>query len=379
MARLTRILSIDGGGVRGILPAQVLVRLERKIRRKSGDPGAGIADCFDMLAGTSTGGLLVCLLLSPDPENPDRPRFTAEDAVRIYLRRSRGIFSVPFRHRIRSLGGIADERYPAAGLERALDQQFGALKLSQLLKPCLITAYDIRRRRAFFFTQQDARRTPGRDFLVRDVARSTAAAPTFFECAQIPSGAGVRYPMIDGSVFANNPALCAYAEAGHALRGHPGPSRMALLSLGSGRVSRPYDYDEARDWGAVEWVRPLIDIMMSGGSETVHYQLERLFGAIRRPERYLRVDTALPPAHADMDNANRGNLTELRRIGERLGREYDPELERFADLLLESRPERRGEERAIPGQQATRAHAASPPRSVLREPGGSGARPRHDG
>ena len=110
MARLTRILSIDGGGVRGIIPAQVLVRLERKIRRKSGDAGARIADCFDMLAGTSTGGLLVCLLLSPDLENPDRPRFTARDAVRLYLQRSGEIFSIPLPHRISSLEGLTDER-----------------------------------------------------------------------------------------------------------------------------------------------------------------------------------------------------------------------------------------------------------------------------
>jgi len=368
MPRLTRILSIDGGGVRGIIPAQVLVRLERKIRQKSGDAEAGIADCFDLLAGTSTGGLLVCLFLSPHPDNPSRPCFTARDAVRLYLKRSEEIFSIPLRHRITSLEGVLDERYPATGLDRALDEYFGTLKLSRLLKPCLITAYDIRRRRAFFFTQHDARRRRSRDFLVRDVARATSAAPTFFECAQIGSSAGVRYPMIDGSVFANNPALCAYTEARRALQGHPGPSRMALLSLGTGRVRRPYAYDEARHWGAVDWIRPLIDIMMSSGSETVHYQLTHLFGAIHRSERYLRVDTELLPGNADMDNAGKGNLAELRTIGERLARRYDTELDRFADLLLGSRQERDGERGATPLWPQTRELAASRRRAAPGEP-----------
>src|SRR5947207_3704233 len=82
--RPMRILSIDGGGIRGIIPGQVLVALEKKIQQLSGDNSKRIADVFDLIAGTSTGGILTCLYLCPDA-NSARPRFSAADAVDLYL------------------------------------------------------------------------------------------------------------------------------------------------------------------------------------------------------------------------------------------------------------------------------------------------------
>jgi patatin-like phospholipase/acyl hydrolase len=345
MTSLTRILSIDGGGIRGIIPAQVLVALERKLQRKTGDPTTHIADHFDLIAGTSTGGILTCIYLSPDPEHPARPRFSAEQAVDLYLRRGAEIFSIPLWHKIKSGAGAFDERYPADGLEKALKDLLGDLKLSQLLKPCLITAYDIKRRRTVFFTQYDAQARSGRDFRARDVARATSAAPTYFECANVTSRTRVRYPMIDGSVFANNPALCAFAEARHALPGKPRADQTLILSLGTGLVKTPYDYAEAKDWGAVGWIRPLIDIMMSGAAETVDYQLGQIFSSVGKPQHYLRIDTALDPRNADMDNASAENLAELRDIGQELSQTMRSELDRFAEMLLEAAPPAAGRPR----------------------------------
>ena len=112
MARFTRILSIDGGGIRGIIPAQILVSLEEKLRQQTGDRGARIADYFDLIAGTSTGGILTCVYLCPDRGDPKRPRFTAEEAVDLYFERGDEIFDIPVWHRVRAAGGLRDEKYP---------------------------------------------------------------------------------------------------------------------------------------------------------------------------------------------------------------------------------------------------------------------------
>jgi patatin-like phospholipase/acyl hydrolase len=327
-----RILSIDGGGIRGIIPGQILIALEKHLKTRSGDPTARIGDYFDLIAGTSTGGILTCLYLCPDPERPGRPRFSAEDAVALYFERGAKIFEIPIWHKIASAGGVADEKYPANGLEDAARDYLGELKLSELIRPCLVTAYDITRRRTFFFTQHDARRTDSRNFLVRDVARATSAAPTFFECARVTSVTGVGYPMIDGGIFANNPTLCAYAEA--RTMGCPTAKDMSILSIGTGDSQKRYDYDSAKDWGALGWIRPVLDIMMSGVAETVDYQLRQMFRAVGAPERYLRIQAELRGEHADMDNAEPQNLAYLKELGTETAEVHAKELETFAGFLV---------------------------------------------
>ncbi len=198
---MKRILAIDGGGIRGIVPGLVLASLEEKLQRRSQNPDARLADYFDFVAGTSTGGILTCLYLCPMADNPQKARFSARDAVDLYVANGGSIFNVSLWQRIRSLSGVADEKHNAGELERLLKLYFGNIKLSQLLKPCFIPSYDIHGRTEFFFTQHEARRKGnGYDFLIRDVCRATSAAPTYFEPALIPALDGVSYPLVDGGV-----------------------------------------------------------------------------------------------------------------------------------------------------------------------------------
>ena len=335
MSKLTRILSIDGGGIRGIIPGQVIVVLEEKLKKRTHDSNARIADFFDLVAGTSTGGILTCIYLCPDlGRDPTRPRFSAKQAVGLYMERGDKIFNVSLWQRIRSAGGARDEIYDAAELEKTLDDYLGELKLSQLLKPCLITAYDIKGRRAKFFTQHDARDKKMHDYLVKDVARATSAAPVFFEAARIKSLSKVPYPLIDGGVFANNPALCAYAEVRHQFSDKPTAKDMTILSIGTGDMDKPYDYKSVKNWGALKWIRPMIDIMMSGVSETVDYQLSQIFDTIDCPEQYLRVNARLNKANPDMDDASSENLIALQEDGTGIAEKFDEELDSFIQFLL---------------------------------------------
>ncbi len=261
--KLTRILSIDGGGIRGVIPGQVVVQLEKKLQKFSGNPHARVSEYFDLMAGTSTGGILTCVYLCPDDDDPKKSRFSASDAVDLYNKKGGRIFDLPFLHKLRTAGGVFDEKYPAGTMEELLKEYFGEIKLSQLIKPCLITAYEITRRAAYFFTQLDAAKHEGFDFLVCDVARATSAAPTYFEAIKILSVSGVPYTLVDGGVFANNPAMCAYSEARKIVfdehRVKPTAAEMLILSLGTGYTRKPYKHEKAKDWGAVQWIKPIID------------------------------------------------------------------------------------------------------------------------
>ncbi|UCB42980.1 MAG: patatin-like phospholipase family protein [Dehalococcoidales bacterium] len=335
MAKLTRILSIDGGGIRGLIPAMVLVSLEQKLKEKTGNPDMRIADAFDLIAGTSTGAILTCGCLCPDLEgDPMKPRFSAEQIKELFVTRGGEIFEASLWQKICSVGGLNKERYGAKALETVMDEYFKDLTLSNLLRPCLITAYDIERRHAKFFTQHTASEQTKNDYLVRDVIRAATAVPTYFPVARVESVTGIRSPLIDGSVFAGNPALCAFAEARKKLAGSPSTEQMAILSLGTGHIARPYEYRRVRDWGGLRWVAPLIDIMLSSVAETVNHQLTNIFDAAGVLGQYLRVDRELREANSALDDASPENLDALQQDGMQNAIEFGDKLDEFVHLLV---------------------------------------------
>ena len=337
---MKKILSIDGGGIRGIIPGRILVELETKLQERTGNPQARVADFFDFFAGTSTGGILTCLYLCPDKDNPAISRFSAQEAVDLYLKKGGHIFDTTVWQRVRSGGGVLDEKYDAEPLEKLLKRYFGDVRLSQLRKPCIIPAYDIERRESHFFAQHDfARKGPGSDFLIRDVARATSAAPTYFEAANIDSLSQVSYSLVDGGVFANNPALCAYSEVRNA-RKDPKAADMMIVSIGTGSQNRPYEYADAKNWGQIGWVRPVIDIMMAGASETTDYHLTRMFSAVNQSDQYIRLQPAnLGDASPDMDDAREKNIKALLQVGTETAQNCHDELNRIVEILVNDGPD----------------------------------------
>ena len=135
MPKYTRILCLDGGRIRGIILGQVLVNLERFLTAKAGKD-TRLADCFDLIAGISTGGILTCAYLLPDTENPRRPKYTAEQAVDIYFFEPVVPSSTFLLHWVNTASGLSHEMYSSAGIDTALDDYIGETPLSQLLRPC---------------------------------------------------------------------------------------------------------------------------------------------------------------------------------------------------------------------------------------------------
>jgi len=332
-----RILCIDGGGIRGIIPGSLLVYLEEKLKELDDNPDGRLADYFDMIAGTSTGGILSCAYLCPDRENHMRPKFEARDALKLYVEKGKDIFTPSIWHRLKSGGGILDEKHSEDKLEKYFNEYFGDARLSELIKPCLITAYDTERRSSFFFTSHNAEEKD-LDFYLKDVARSTSAAPTYFEAAAIKSLSGIFYSLVDGGVYANNPSMCAYAEARKTDFGwidKPRAADMLILSLGTGTVEKQYLYEDIKNWGAISWIRPVIDIMMSGVSETVNHQLLQIFDSVNKPGSYLRISPDLLEASPEMDEASDKNIKHLLDAGEAAVEANRSKLDDFAEKLLE--------------------------------------------
>jgi patatin-like phospholipase/acyl hydrolase len=336
-----RILALDGGGVRGILPGQMLAKLEHKLQARTGDPEKRLADYFDFFAGTGTGGILSCAYLTPVKDKMRTPRFSASQIVDFYIKYAGTIFNDTLDHKIITLGGFLDEKYNAEGLEKTFIDHFENIQLSHLLKPCAITAYDIYRRRGHLFTQHTASK-PSADFYVRDVVRATSAIPTYFECKEVMSLSGVSYPLIDGSIFANNPALCAVAEASklffatRARKQQATLANMLILSLGTGLPKVQYSYDDVKNWGLAKWTRPLQRMSASANAEAVDYQLQQLYAATGASNQYLRINPELPvDVAADIDNVQPQNLQALKELGDATFEALEDKLDTFVSLMLE--------------------------------------------
>ena len=277
-----KVLAIDGGGIRGLIPALVLAEIERRTERR-------IADLVDMIAGTSTGGILACALGRPEP-------LPAAEVASLYVEEGPKIFDRSLLKQITSLGGYLDERYDSKGLVRALERYLGDTPMSAATVPLLLTSYDTESR-AIHLLRSEGEHSG--DSMV-EASHATSAAPTYFEPVQL--GAAT---LIDGGVFAINPSLCAYAEVGGTLD--------LLVSLGTGSHTRPLPYDKIKDWGQLEWARPVIDVVFDGGQDAVDLQLRSLLS-----DRYIRLQTELEAAGDELDDASTRNLELLRQEAEGL-------------------------------------------------------------
>jgi patatin-like phospholipase/acyl hydrolase len=181
---------------------------------------------------------------------------------------------------------------------------------------------------------------------MRDIARSTSAAPTYFRPAEIASTYGAPLFLVDGGMFANNPSMCAYAEA-RTLQfskildredkpDWPNATEMVMISIGTGSQGEPYVYSKAKKWGVVGWLKPLIDILMSGNSETVHFELNQMFGATDPANRanYFRLEPTVETARSSMDLATPENMHELEEAGKTFVANNVEELNKIVDLLI---------------------------------------------
>ncbi len=323
MTKKITILSLDGGGIRGIISCIILKYIEEQLQQKD-NANAKLGDYFDLIAGSSTGGILASVLLFPDEKG--KAKFSIQKAFELYSEKGEDIFHVSLWEKLINPFGLFNEKISQDELEKHLHEFFGGLELKNFIKPSLITAYDIENRHAKIFNSINAQAATD-NFFVRDICRATSAAPTYFQPARIKSMYGQVLSLIDGGLFANNPALCAYAEARKMPFGeifntsekpnYPVVNDMMLVSVGTGTEMKTYPYKKLENAGKIKWISPIIDILFSSNAETVDYQLTQMFGALgkRNQKNYYRINPSLKNASPEMDNVKKQNMEALIQAG----------------------------------------------------------------
>jgi len=324
-----RILAIDGGGVRGILPATLL----RQLEIEAGQP---ISQLFDLIAGTSTGAILGAMLALPKESESNEPKFSANDGIKLYLDKSPYIFKTTLLRRIRTLSGLANAQYSNANKRKVIEEYIGDMKITDLLVDILVPSFDIREGKPYFFKTSKAMQDSNCNFKVADVLDATSCAPTFFPPHKVvgydaPEQYGYR-SFVDGALTANSPALCALAEAYHNY--DVDPDNTVLVSLGCGDGGVGVDHEQAKSWGGLNWAPFFPNVMLSSSVNTVHYQL----GNVVPPNHYFRVQTEIPVAHSDIDNVSEANLKWLEDYGSKVALQCKDQLQELAKVLKNLAP-----------------------------------------
>lgn len=275
-----QILSLDGGGIKGLFSASVLAKLED-------DLGMSIVDHFDLIVGTSTGGLIALGLgigLKP------------REIVRFYVENGPHIF--PRHLGFRSISHWVYRKFPRASLRNALQERFQDKRLADCSTRLVIPSYNLGDDDVYLF------KTPHHERLKRDykvplwqVGLATTAAPTYFESFKELDS----LRLIDGGVWANNPTMVGIAEAVSML-GVP-LQNISVLSMGT---SDPVKGRRRHlDWGGrLGWAKSAVDVVLRGQSLGTHKQAAHLLGA----DKVLRIDPRVPDKFFALDRLNTDEL-----------------------------------------------------------------------
>ncbi|KAL6982875.1 Proteolipid protein 2 [Sarracenia purpurea var. burkii] len=336
---LITVLSIDGGGIRGVIPGTILGFLESELQKLDGED-ARIADYFDVIAGTSTGGLVTAMLTAPNEKN--RPMFAAKDIKDFYLDNCSKIFpqnNSPFSHTRKIIKSLTGPKYDGKYLHSLVREKLGSARLHQTLTNVAIPTFDIKRLQPTIFSSYEAKNKPSLNALLSDICIATSAAPTYlppyyFETKD-PDGKVREFNLIDGGVAANNPTLIAIGEVRkQIMRGSSdyfaikkmNYGRLLVISLGTGttKSEEKYDADDAAKWGLLGWLTndgstPLIDVFSQASSDMVDFHLNVVFQALHSENNYLRIqDDSLIGEVSSVDIATKKNLEDLVKVGEGL-------------------------------------------------------------
>ncbi|CAM0152067.1 unnamed protein product [Urochloa decumbens] len=336
---IVTVLSIDGGGVRGIIPGTILAFLEEKLQELDGE-GARIADYFDVIAGTSTGGLVTAMLTAPSPDDKNRPLFAAKDINNFYLKHCSKIFP--------SCGGgplglfkklMTGPKYDGKYLHSVIRDLLGETKVSNALKNIVIPTFDIKLLQPTIFSKYDAVNDVSKDALLSDVCISTSAAPTYLPGHQFETkdkdGKTRPFNLIDGSVAANNPTLLAMNDVTRQiLLGNQdffpikpadyGKFMVLSLGTGSAKVEEKFDAVQCSRWGLLGWLynkgaTPIIDSFSQASSNLVDIHASVLFQALHTEKSYLRIqDDELTGDTSSVDVSTTKNLNRLVDVGKAL-------------------------------------------------------------
>ena len=258
--RTFNILTIDGGGLRGIYAASILLNMEQRL-------GINFVDDFDLIAGTSTGAIIAAGLAIGIP---------AQTIVDLYMEQGAFIFKKNL------FGGVVTPKYNHNNLKQVLNEVFGDKNFSDAKTRLIVTATNVSDGMPWVFKSlYHERLTRDQGVRLADAVLSSCCAPVYFNPYEVNNQL-----LADGGLWANNPALVALAETvGHNI--DIKKYKIRILSLGSGINIKyyPLDWGEKK-WGATRWGTGLIDVIFNMQS----FSVEKYLGALMNTDQYLRIN-----------------------------------------------------------------------------------------
>ncbi|PIA40094.1 hypothetical protein AQUCO_02500071v1 [Aquilegia coerulea] len=324
MGKTITALSIDGGGVRGIIPGVLLAFLESKLQELDGKE-VRIADYLDYIAGTSTGGLVATMLAAPDKNH--RPLFKAKDITEFYLEHCPKIFPQRSGRFFGSIMGYVDvikgPKYDGVYLHNLVKELLGDTRIGETLTDVVIPTYDVKLGKSTVFSTSEAKDDVSMNALLSDICISTSAAPIYLPAHEFKtedSHGNLRsFNLVDGGIAANNPTLLAVTH----IEKHEEivPHKFLLISLGTGKEKgeNTFTAADASKWGVLGWLRMLINALLRMSNEMAENPVISLFHALKSGKNYLRIqDDTLTGNASSVDIATKENLTNLVKIGNEL-------------------------------------------------------------
>lgn len=329
--QIVRVLAIDGGGVRGIVPLYALAHLEQITHQP-------VTRLFDVIVASSSGAIIASALDMPGANG--QPKYSAKALIQLYQEQLGNIFKTRLWHRFFSAGGVLGPKFETQNLFEALDRIEGDVAFSQLLKPIAIPAFDLSQRHPVFFTSWGARQTPNKDFRVSSLVAGASAAPGFFAPAFVTNSAHTQnYFLIDGSVVVNTPAFEAYLIAKQLYPHH----RYLVVSLGNGgRSSVPELAPQSvARLGFAGWLQLIFPIFFYNQALlTDHNMVNTLLHQENGIVLYRRYSTVLPLQHQGIFDNSLGNIHFLAQAAKAMVSHNQKSFEALGQLLvlLEQQP-----------------------------------------
>ena len=266
---------------------------------------------YDLISGTSTGAIETCLLALNYSIDEITEFYTGDCVKKIFKPYSIPISFNPFNCFMHT------STYNPKNLQSVLRDKMKDVKLGDIEQKILIPAYDIKARKVKIFTNLVADYD---NLYLRDIAQSSASAPLFFT-PHIFS----EYCCVDGGLFANNPALCAYGAVKHI------DDKPLVVSLGTGSFSHEINFNEMCVNNPISFVTNLIDCFMDGSSDVIELGAKTVLG-----ENYVRFQLKLPKELSAIDNVTGKNIKGLIELTESyIKEEWSSELARLIELVKE--------------------------------------------
>jgi patatin-like phospholipase/acyl hydrolase len=302
-------MSLDAAGVRGIMTLTVLNYLERRIQDIQGDNRIRLGNFVDFAAGTATGSTILSFMFLPSGNKSPWAKLNLNEISKIYLELVDAFFHNNLKHKLKSLWGLRGPLLPVSKADELFLKHLSHYKMSDLIKPLVITGYDITKREIILYS--NFRDEKYKDYYIKDVMKAALSTPGTMEPGYFKEGTDENV-IIQGGLFAGNPSMIALTEAHNEKIIDSGKLEdVFFLSFGGGKdhkLKKKYSYEKAKRWCSSEWLFPILDIVQSASQEATEKQIRSLFQSQGCLENYHRIDPPVVLGNGQSMDPDKDNL-----------------------------------------------------------------------